>query len=108
MQPGTENRRLSCLIFNEPISNMLKYVFPEGRRGKCTISVDRQGTTLSMAICDSCIGIPAGRNWLNFFTPGLKRVHILTEKLKGEIIFDRTNGTWFIFLIPIHVKRFIP
>ena len=89
------------LIFNELISNMLKYAFLDGRKGECTISAYHNGETLVLKICDNGIGIPADFDWKNTRTLGLKLVHILVEQLRGTISLDTGNGTCFTITIPV-------
>ncbi|HVP96775.1 PAS domain S-box protein [Methanoregula sp.] len=89
------------LIFNELISNMLKYAFPGGRKGRCTISVHRNGQSLLLTICDNGIGMPANFDWKNTPTLGLKLVSILVEQLKGTISLDCTSGTCFTITIAL-------
>ncbi|MGA9620838.1 PAS domain S-box protein [Methanoregula sp.] len=92
------------LIFNELISNMLKYAFPDGRKGECTISAHRDGQILTVSICDNGIGIPADFDWKNTRTLGLKLVQILIEQLRGTITLDHACGTCFSLTIPISEK----
>jgi len=89
------------LIFNELISNMLKYAYPDGRKGECTISAHRDGKTIVLSICDNGVGIPADFDWEHSPSLGLKLVHILIEQLRGTIDLDRTCGTCFTITIPV-------
>jgi PAS domain S-box-containing protein len=90
------------LIFNELISNMLKYAFPDGRMGECTISAHREEKNLVLKICDDGVGMPADFDWNTSPTLGLKLVHLLVEQLKGTISLDTVNGTCFTLTIPVN------
>ena len=89
------------LIFNELISNMLKYAFPAGRKGECRISVHRDDRSLRVGICDNGIGLPPGFDWQNTPSLGLRLVHILTDQVKGTLTLDRTGGTCFTLTVPV-------
>ena len=93
------------LILNELISNMLKYAFPGGREGECSISVHRDTTLIRMTVCDNGTGFPPDLDWTNPPSLGLRLVHILTEQLKGTITLERAGGTCFTLTIPIPAKK---
>ena len=93
------------LIFNELISNMFKYAFPDGRKGEGTISAHLDGQTLNLTICDNGIGIPVDFDWKNTQTLGLKLVHILVEQLQGTIRLDLVGRTCFSLTIPVSEKK---
>ncbi len=81
------------LVFNELISNMLKYAFPGGRKGECAITAHRDGRSVVLAIRDDGVGMPEDLDWQNSPTLGLRLVHILIEQLNGTIFFARDSGT---------------
>lgn len=89
------------LICNELISNVLKYAFPDGRKGECRITARREERTLVLSIRDNGVGIPTDLDWQNSPTLGLRLVHILVGQLKGTITLDRTGGTQFTITLPL-------
>lgn len=89
------------LIFNELISNSLKYAFPGDRRG--TISV--QGSVLPdgskrITFQDNGIGIPEGFDWKNAESLGLRLVISLVDQLDGRIELKPGEGTIWEITIP--------
>jgi PAS domain S-box-containing protein len=92
------------LVFNELISNMLKYAFPDGRKGECVIAARPEGQSLVLTMQDNGVGIPADLDWNNSPTLGLRLVNILVAQLKGKIDLDRTAGTKFVITIPVPEK----
>ncbi|OPX64450.1 PAS domain S-box protein [Methanoregula sp. PtaB.Bin085] len=89
------------LVFNELISNMLKYAFPEGRKGECSIAARRDGRMLVLTMQDNGIGLPPDLDWRNSPTLGLRLVGLLVGQLKGTIDLDRTAGTKFTIAVTL-------
>ncbi|NMB78597.1 MAG: PAS domain-containing protein, partial [Methanomicrobiales archaeon] len=87
------------LIINELISNSLKYAFPEGRKGEIGITVKKEGHTLTVVFQDTGIGIPAGLDWKNTPSLGLRLVNTLVDQMNGTIELDRENGTKFVMVM---------
>jgi len=89
------------LIANELMSNAFKHAFPDGRAGQIRIGfyLDKEVYTLSFA--DNGVGIPAGVDYLNTDSLGLKLVNLLaTEQLDGTIQLVQKEGTAFIITFP--------
>jgi PAS domain S-box-containing protein len=86
------------LIVNELISNSLKYAFPEGRGGEISISVQKEGGTMTILFRDDGIGIPATLDWQNTQSLGLRLVNTLVDQLNGTIELDRSAGTQFTII----------
>lgn len=91
------------LIINELISNSLKYAFPEGRNGVIAISVKKTDHMLAVTYSDDGIGIPAGLDWKNTQSLGLRLVNTLVDQLDGTIGLDRSSGTRFT--MEVHDKE---
>lgn len=87
------------LIINELFSNALKYAFPEGRPGKISVKIKKDGDMISVVFADDGVGIPADLDWRNSPSLGLKLVISLVEQLMGTIEMHRDNGTRFDILL---------
>ncbi|MBC8414213.1 PAS domain S-box protein [bacterium] len=84
------------LTINELISNALKYAFPDDRRGKIEVTLQKQENRLKLTIQDNGVGMPEGFDWKNSNTLGLKLVRTLVEnQLDGSIDMESNNGTKF-------------
>ena len=89
------------LILNELITNAYKHAFPKGkprsRAGKCEIAVTmkREDGALTLTVADNGVGLPAGKNWKNPETLGLRLVKMLSQQLNGSMELDRSAGTTF-------------
>jgi PAS domain S-box-containing protein len=87
---------ISCgLIVNELVSNALKHAFPGGRRGEVRVALHRDGDDTVLEVADDGVGIPAGMDFQNPSTLGLKLVAILTEQVRGTLALDPQHGTRF-------------
>jgi two-component sensor histidine kinase len=88
------------LIMNELISNSLKHAFPDGRKGSISIECKPQeGDTLKIVYHDNGIGMPAGFDWKNTESLGLRLVNSLVDQLNGTIDTGAGEGTTFIITI---------
>jgi PAS domain S-box-containing protein len=91
------------MIVNELISNDFKYAFPGAlpRPGnECCeifISMEWDGNTYTLIVCDNGVGLPAGFDWTKTKTLGLRLVKMLGQRqLQGEVSVDGSNGTRFM------------
>jgi PAS domain S-box-containing protein len=93
------------LVFNELISNSLKYAFPDGRVGAILISgtLDPDGSRV-ITIHDNGIGIPEGFDWKNSPSLGLRLVGSLVEQIRGRIELIPGEGTTWVITIPPAAK----
>jgi PAS domain S-box-containing protein len=92
------------LIINELVSNSLKYAFPEGRKGVISIECTPQDAgMLRIVYHDNGAGMPAGFDWKNAESLGLRLVNSLVDQLNGTIESRGGEGTTFI--ITIQQKR---
>jgi PAS domain S-box-containing protein len=89
------------LIMNELVSNSLKYAFPEGRKGTISIECTPQDAGMFRIIYhDNGIGMPAGFDWKNSESLGLRLVNSLVDQLNGTIESGGGGeGTTFIMNI---------
>jgi two-component sensor histidine kinase len=91
------DKSLPCgLIINELVSNSVKHAFPEGRKGLVTIRMheDEDGT-VTLAIADDGVGLPAGIDFRDTKSMGLQLVNILARQLQGQISMSGGRGTAF-------------
>ena len=88
------------LIINELVSNSLKYAFPEGRKGTISIECTRNGPgQIRILYRDDGIGMPAGFDWRNTESLGLRLVNSLVDQLNGTIESGDGKGTTFIITV---------
>jgi two-component sensor histidine kinase/CheY-like chemotaxis protein len=88
------------LIINELLSNALKHAFPAGRKGKITVTGNRDDKVVRISVSDDGAGIPASLDWENTSSLGLHLVNSLTDQISGTIELDRSSGTTFIITVP--------
>jgi PAS domain S-box-containing protein len=92
------------LVINELVSNSLKHAFPSGRKGVIAIGCTQlDPAMLRIVYHDNGVGLPAGFDWKNTETLGLRLVNSLVDQLNGTIESDTGEGTTFI--ITIQLKR---
>ena len=81
------------IIINELLTNIMKYAFIGGKKGNINLSISLKEKTVSIAVEDNGIGMPASINFEKSTGFGLKLVGMLTKELKGEIHIEREKGT---------------
>jgi two-component sensor histidine kinase len=82
------------LIFNEAVTNAIKYAFPNGEKGIINISLktsDNQKYTL--IIQDNGIGLPADFDPYNNPSLGVKLMHGLSADIDGKFLITNADGT---------------
>jgi PAS domain S-box-containing protein len=90
------------LIINELCSNAMKYAFSEHDSGTIEISLKyTESNVLQVYVADNGAGIPNEFNLENSSTLGLQLVHLLSEQISAELIFQRKDPTSFTLNIPI-------
>jgi PAS domain S-box-containing protein len=91
------DKAIPCgLILNELISNSLKHAFPDDRKGRIKIRLNRTGEDKYRLIFhDDGIGLPAHFNIQQNQSLGLHLVRILTRQLNGDLNVDNTKGVTF-------------
>jgi PAS domain S-box-containing protein len=91
------NRAINLgLVFNELISNSLKYAFPENREGVISIHLHRQNKKLNIVYKDNGVGIPEDIDFKTADSLGMQLINIFIKQLGGEIELNRTEGTEYI------------
>jgi len=90
------------LILNELISNALKHAFPNGRNGTLSISSHIERDVMTVVIKDDGAGMPAGFDWRNSESLGLRLVNSLVDQLGGTI--EKGTGEGTMFIITLHRK----
>jgi PAS domain S-box-containing protein len=91
------SRALPCgLIINELVSNSLKHAFPQRKKGKVSIKIDKNmGKQFTLVVSDNGIGLPEGLDLHSIETLGMQLVRDLVKQLDGTLELDRNNGTTF-------------
>jgi PAS domain S-box-containing protein len=84
------------LIVNELVSNALKYAFPDGKKGKISITLSEKKGIKKLVVKDNGVGIPPKINYLNTDSLGLQLVVTLVQQVNGELEFINKNGAEFI------------
>lgn len=82
------------LIFNEAVTNAIKYAFPNDENSIITISLktnDNQNYTL--IIQDNGIGLPADFDPYNNPSLGVKLMHGLSADIGGKFLIANSDGT---------------
>lgn len=88
------------LIFNELVSNALKYAFPENRTGTVTIEMRQDNNTITFAVADDGIGMPKSCDINTPSSVGMEIVSALTRQIHGTITITHENGTQFSIAFP--------
>jgi len=92
------NQAMPCgLIVNELVTNVLKYAFPEGRKGDLIIRLGvLDGGRYQLAVKDTGVGLAQDIDLKNAETLGFQIVGDLVKQLEGSIEIVRDGGTEFI------------
>jgi len=90
------------LILNELVGNTLKHAFPNGRSGEVRISMeyDTESATACLRVHDNGVGLPAGFDWRQIKSLGLRLVQLLAEQLQGTVELKTGTGTEFAITFP--------
>jgi two-component sensor histidine kinase len=90
------DRAIPCaLLLNELLTNSLKHAFPDGRRGRLRVLLQRLHGQLRLTVADDGIGMPPGFNPANSSSLGMQLVATLSEQLDGHLQIERSPGTTF-------------
>ncbi len=82
------------LIFNEAVTNAIKYAFPEHEN--CTINITlkkNEGGNHILIIHDNGIGLPPDFDPYNNPSLGIKLMHGLAADIEGKFLISNANGT---------------
>jgi len=80
------------LIYNELISNSLKYSYPEGN-GTIYAGFEFENGIAKLFVKDHGLGLPPDFDVKNSKSLGLRLVQMLTEQLEGELKINSDEGT---------------
>jgi PAS domain S-box-containing protein len=84
------------LVINELLSNSLKHAFPDGRKGTISILFSTSDEkNISLVFSDDGVGFPAGLDWKNSPSLGLRLVISLVRQLNGTIELNPSPVTTF-------------
>jgi len=91
------------LMVNELVSNALKHAFPDMRRGRITVRVERSADTerVTLSVTDDGVGIADGLDLENAETLGVRLVALLTEQVHGKLAVRRRDPTRFDVEFPL-------
>ena len=85
-----------ALIVNELVSNALKYAFPDGHPGEIVIRLrSEDGRCVQLEVADNGVGLPAGFDWQQSPSLGLRLVRLLTRQLHGQLHLTTEAGVRF-------------
>ncbi|MCU0848401.1 MAG: PAS domain S-box protein [Spirochaetes bacterium] len=81
------------LIFNELITNSLKYAFEKTGTGTISIGLKKNGVELYLFVRDDGSGLPEDFENRRKETLGFELVEILTKQIKGRLEIKKGGGT---------------
>lgn len=82
------------LIFNEAVTNSIKYAFPDHKNGVITISLKAfENNKYVLIIADNGIGLPPYFDPYNNPSLGIKLMHGLSADIDGKFLITNSNGT---------------
>ncbi|MBL4593508.1 MAG: sensor histidine kinase [Flavobacteriales bacterium] len=85
------------LIFNELITNSIKYAFKQKANNAIEIEIKKVGDKIQVKYKDNGIGLPKDFDLDNLESLGLNLVQILVLQIHGELVVKIDNGTCFSF-----------
>jgi PAS domain S-box-containing protein len=88
------------IIFNELITNIMKYAFAGRDRGRIGVSAVKADDRVTLVIQDDGIGIPESVTIETTTGFGLQLVHGLAQQLNGLIRIERDQGTKVVLEFP--------
>ena len=102
LQTSCENVFLSAdtaipcgLIINELVTNSLTHAFSRDDTGEISVSIHSDNNDYVLEVSDNGSGFPAGIDFRNTDSLGLRLVTILVSQIDGHIDLDSSNGTKF-------------
>lgn len=95
------NTAVPCgLILNEWVNNALKHAFPGRADGEVTVSLEGGAHgRVRLGISDNGIGLPAGFDWRQARSLGLRLVKMLAGQLHAALEVTGGKGTRFTIII---------
>jgi two-component sensor histidine kinase len=94
------------LILNELAGNALKHAFPNSSGGEVTVSLEHDAATdaVCLRVHDNGVGLPAGLDWQQSTSLGLRLVRILAGQLRGTVETGTGTGTEFRVTFPLNAQ----
>jgi len=83
------------LIINELVINILKFAFPEGRKGRIEITVIKDNDDMTLIVSDNGIGLAPDFSLGESISLGLQLVDTLIKQLDGNVVVDKADGAKF-------------
>jgi len=84
---------LCGLVVNELVSNSFKHGFPDGRRGRIEVRLERYGdAAMRVSVQDDGVGWAEGFDPAASSSLGLQLVHILSRQLRGQLYLSGDGG----------------
>lgn len=84
LAPAAQAAPLALLV-NESLGNALRHAFPDGRRGRVSLSLRREDGGFELAVDDDGVGMADGAPPKGF---GLTIVQLLAQQLRGRLVTD--------------------
>ena len=81
------------LIFNELITNSMKYAYPAGGEGAIHSGISIENGVAALYVKDYGKGMPDGFDMNSVKSLGLKLVKMLSEQLEGDFVIKKGIGT---------------
>lgn len=88
------------IIFNELLTNVMKYAFAGREYGKLTVSAKRSPGGIEIIFADDGVGLPEGVTFENSPGLGMQIVGMLVRQLNGGIAIHRGVGACFHITLP--------
>lgn len=85
------------LIFNELITNSIKYAFVKDTGNTIEIIMKEKENRIAVSYRDNGVGLPKDFNLDTLESLGLNLVQILVLQIQGELAINQDNGTTFSF-----------
>jgi two-component sensor histidine kinase len=95
------------LILNELASNALKHAFPNNSDGEVLVSLELDPATceISLRVRDNGVGLPAGLDWSQARSLGLRLVKLLAGQLNGTVETGTGPGSEFLVTFPLNQRH---
>lgn len=88
------------LIFNELMTNILKYAFPNNLKGQIDIELYKENKQLILKVRDNGIGFDVENDLSQDKTFGFTLINALLQKWKGKFEIKSREGTQAVIIIP--------
>jgi PAS domain S-box-containing protein len=93
-----------ALLVNELMSNALKHAFPDGRKGRLAVQVERLDNTVRIMVEDNGVGLVDQAPFDESFGGSL--VNMLVRQLKASVeISDAGPGTRAVVVLPLNAEE---